>query len=397
MRLLLIVDDYLPHSTKIASKMMHELALEFKRQGHDVSVLTPFSNQNISLVQKNLDGIEILYFKSGSIKNISKIKRAFNETILGLIAWVFAGKILRNQSFDGIIYYSPSIFFGKLVGKLKKHWNCNSYLILRDIFPQWAADNGLIHRNSPIYYFFKIFEWINYNNADKIGVMLPSNQELFSNTKFINKVEVLFNWSEIPEIHESDGFFRKKLNLEDKIVMFYGGNIGHAQKMMNLVELAHRFIEDSRVHFLFVGEGDETELIKKEKVQRNISNLTLLPSVDQQTYFEMLNEFDIGLFSLHPDHKTNNFPGKLLGYMGYSKPILGCVNEGNDLKEIINSSKSGFVSDCKESENLYNAAKLLVDSAELRREMGENGRKLLAKKFSVRSTSIQIENALKKD
>ena len=27
---------------------------------------------------------------------------------------------------------------------------------------------------------------------------------------------------------------------------------------------------------------------------------------------EMLNEFDVGLFSLHPAHQTHNFPGKLL-------------------------------------------------------------------------------------
>ena len=36
MKLLLIIDDYLPLSTKIAAKMMHELALEFKKKGHDV-------------------------------------------------------------------------------------------------------------------------------------------------------------------------------------------------------------------------------------------------------------------------------------------------------------------------------------------------------------------------
>lgn len=30
MRLLLVVDDYLPHSIKVAAKMMHELALELQ-------------------------------------------------------------------------------------------------------------------------------------------------------------------------------------------------------------------------------------------------------------------------------------------------------------------------------------------------------------------------------
>ena len=39
MKLLLIIDDYLPDSTKVGAKMMHELALELKNNGHEVSVL----------------------------------------------------------------------------------------------------------------------------------------------------------------------------------------------------------------------------------------------------------------------------------------------------------------------------------------------------------------------
>lgn len=394
MRLLFIVDDYLPHSTKVAAKMMHDLALEFKRQGHHVSVLTPLPKRKNFLNKRILDGIEVLYFKSGKIKNISKIRRAVNESLLSWNAWRAAGKYLKNKKFDGIVYYSPSIFFGALVRKLKRLWNCNSYLILRDIFPQWAVDNGLINKSTPVYWYFKFFEWINYRYADKIGVMSFSNLLFFTKKeKGTSKFEVLFNWSEIPLISKPDGHFRRKLNLDNKTVFFYGGNIGHAQKMMNLVNLARKFRNNSNVHFLFVGNGDEVEMIKKEKKRDDISNLTLLSAVDQGTYFKMLNEFDIGLFSLHPEHKTHNFPGKLLGYMGYSKPILGCVNEGNDLKEIINRSEAGFVLDSNDAEGLYNAAKRLIDFEELRKKMGENGKDLLAKQFSVKSACLQIEKA----
>ena len=43
MRICLIVDDYLPGSTKIGAKMMHDLALEFLSRGDVVSVITPDS------------------------------------------------------------------------------------------------------------------------------------------------------------------------------------------------------------------------------------------------------------------------------------------------------------------------------------------------------------------
>ena len=376
--------------------MMHELALEFKHQGHFVSVLTPSPLQKERLLIREIDGIEVLYFRSGEIKNISKIKRAINETLLSVYAWQAAKKYFAQHPFDGIVCYSPSIFWGLLVKKLRNQWKCNSYLILRDIFPQWTVDNGLMKKNTPIYGYFKFFETINYQNSGKIGVMSPSNLKFFQITKTdISKFEVLFNWASVPEIPIPKMKYRKELNLENKIVLFYGGNIGHAQKMMYLVDLAKQFQSNPQVHFLFVGVGDEVDLILKEKENNNLTNITYLPSVDQETYFEMLNEFDVGLFSLHPGHKTHNFPGKLLGYMAYSKPILGCVNQGNDLKEIVNNTKAGFVVNSGDSDALLKAATDLVESETLRKEMGVNGRLLLSTQFSVTSACKQIEKALK--
>lgn len=397
MKLLLIVDDYLPHSIKVAAKMMHDLALEFKSHGHIVTVLSPDPFLAKAFEVRNIDGIKVLVFKSGEIKNISKIKRAINESLLSFYAWKATKTYLKVHPHDAIVYYSPSIFWGYIVGKLKKLWKVKSYLILRDIFPQWAVDNGLMKKTSPVYFYFKFFENKNYVNADCIGVMSPSNLEFFKATrKNFSNFEVLYNWSKINDITSPVCSFRKQLNLEDKIVFFYGGNIGHAQNMLNLIRLALHFKENSKAHFLFVGKGDEVDLILMEKEKHQLNNITYLPSVDQETYINMLSEFDIGLFSLHPGHKTHNFPGKLLGYMEYSKPILGSVNTDNDLKEIINNAEAGFIFDSGDDKGLYEAAVSLIDSEELRIKVGKNARELLINQFSVELAFTKIINQLQK-
>ena len=395
MKLLLIIDDYLPKSTKVAAKMMHELALELKNNSHEVLVLTPKPMQKELLTVQKIDGISVLFFRSGKIKNVGKVKRAINESLLSYQAFKSSKKYLKKNRCDGIIYFSPSIFFGSLVKKLTALWNCKSYLILRDIFPQWAVDNNLIKENSLVHWYFNFFEKINYKSADKIGVMSKSNLEFFK-SKNINssKFEVLYNWSQIVEVQKAENNFRNKLNLKNKIVLFYGGNIGYAQQMINLINLAKKLAENSTVHFLFVGQGDEVELLLKEVSNNKLKNITYLPSVNQNTYFKMLNEFDIGMFSLHSKHKTHNFPGKLLGYMSYSKPILGCVNAGNDLADVVNSAQAGIVVDSDDSFGLYEAAKNLIDSESIRVKMGANGKKLLLNKFSVKNISKQILNNL---
>ena len=392
MKLLLIVDDYLPHSKKIAAKMMHELAVQLHEKGHLVSVLTPYHNIKERYKISFMDGIEIIYFKSGKLKNISKVRRALNETLLSFNAFKNCRKFFKLNTYDGIIYFSPSIFFGFLVSILKKIWKCNSYLILRDVFPQWAIDNGLIKNRSLVHIYFNFFERLNYKSANRIGVMSNSNLKYFRKRfEYINKFEVLFNWSSISKKPKSKTKYRRKFFLEDKVVFFYGGNIGFAQQIINLIYLAKGLLSRDDIHFVFVGRGDEVNMLVNKIKNSKLSNITYIPPVNQDEYLEMLNEFDVGLFSLHPNHKTHNFPGKLLGYMNYEKPILGCVNSGNDLKVVINKNKAGLVSDTGNHEEMIKNALELANNKKLRTSMGNNGKKLLINQFSVSSAASKIE------
>lgn len=391
MNFLIIVDDYLPTSTKVAAKMMHELAVELIERGNKVTVITPQNEQKKKLKLTLIDSVTVVSFKSGKIKNTNKIRRGINESMLSYFAWKSAGEYLKEHQHDIILYYSPSIFWGQLVEKLKKKWSAPSYLILRDIFPQWAIDNGLMENNSAIHKYFKYFEKKTYEVADCIGVMSPKNLDYFEkNEKLSKNVEVLYNWSKIGGFDKKVTTHRKKLKLENKVVLFYGGNIGVAQNIENLLKLVLKLKNDERAHFLFVGNGDEVSLVKEYIEKFELKNLTYLPSVNQVIYEEMLSEFDIGLFSLHPNHSTHNFPGKLLSYMFFSKPILGSVNKDNDLMNMINSEKSGFVFENGNDESLFKAALDLIDSHKMRREMGENGKILLENKFSVKNAANQI-------
>ena len=392
MRILLLVDDYIPHSTKIGAKMMHELAVALVNQNHNVSVATPDHRTNSKYVLDIIDKVEVYRFKCPNVKNESKLKRAINESLLSFYAWKNLKTVFEDIRYDLIVYYSPSIFFGPLVKKLKKKHGAKSYLILRDVFPQWVIDHGMIKENSPIASYFRKFEKLNYKAADKIGLQSPKNEVWFnSKFKLEHKTEVLYNWSNESPLDNLSNTYRNKLGLKKKLVFFYGGNMGEAQDMMNLVRLAQNLSDIENVHFVFAGSGNEVGLIKTAISKNNMNNLTVLDPVDQDTYRKMLSEFDIGLFSLHKDHSTHNFPGKLLGYMAQGLPILGSVNPQNDIVEVIDSSKAGFVSINGEDEVLLqNALKLLEEP--LRMQMGENSYNLLINKFSLVSAIDSIIN-----
>jgi len=391
MHICLIIDDYMPESIKVGAKMMHELGVEFVKRGHEVTVITPHTDLKNRYSITELDGVKICYFRSGAVKNVGKVQRAINETLLSHNAWKAYKSYFKQNPHDLIIYYSPSIFFGPLVNKLKKLWNAPSYLILRDFFPQWVIDNGMLKESSAITKYFRYFEKINYNAADTIAIQSPKNLEWFEKTAQTGKaLDLLFNWAANEPVESENNYYRHKLGLEDKVVFFYGGNIGHAQDMMNIVRLARNLTDEKKAHFVLVGRGDEVELVRAAIEEHNMLNMTLLPPVSQDEFKLMLSEFDIGLFSLHKDHITHNFPGKLLGYMVQEKPILGSINPDNDLKPAVENAKAGFVSVNGEDQLLKENALKLIHDEVFRKEMGKNAKQLLQDLFSVESAADKM-------
>lgn len=396
MNLLLILDDYLPNSTRVSAKMMHEMALELKNMGHEVYVLTPgVSSQSDILVKDQLDGIHVWRFRSGALKDIPRAQRLVNESLLSFRAWRAIKPELADLKIDGIVYYSPSIFFGGVVSKLKRHFSCKTYLVLRDLFPQWAIDEGMISPTSLITKYLQFFEKKSYAAADSIGLMSEKNVEVFKRLQpDLNNLSVLRNWVSVSPSLGKQPYWRNKLGLQNKIIFLYGGNIGKAQDMPNLLRLAKSLKNIDDAHVLFVGQGESFDDVKDYIEVQPLENATLLPSITQEEFKDLLREVDIGLFSLAKTHTAHNFPGKILGYIANSLPILGSVNPGNDLMTVVNQHQAGLVFENGNDEALHDAAQKLARSETLRTELGENARKLLDSHFSVQSAASRVIDKL---
>lgn len=399
MRIALLPDEYLPSGTRVHSKMFHELALQLKKIGHQPIVITPGTPfQNSKLVIDYVDGIEVWRFKSGYTRGVGMVKRAVNEWLLPFRAWCAIKSKVRENNFDLCINYAPTIFFGPLARRFRRQ-GTYVYLIVRDMFPQWIIDEGLIREKSIPAYFFRYYEKLNYDTADCIGVQSQANLDVFTE-KFpsYSNIEILRNWASTPALpaEECNRDFIAKLGLKNKVIFFYGGNTGHAQDMENVMRLAKNLSGTNEAHFLIIGQGDEFTLIQSLMIQWELDNVTILPAVSQAEFKGILAVIDIGLFSLAYNHTAHNFPGKLLGYMVESKPILGSVNPGNDLSSIINCSNAGFVYTNGDDKLLSDAATSLVSDYKLRQEMGKNSRALLLREFSVESAVTNILKSVKR-
>lgn len=390
MRILILVDCYLP-STKSSAKLVHDLAVEFHRRGHEVCVAAPDDACTASSHVSDDGGITVLRVRTGRIKGASKAIRAFNEMRLSSVMWNHGRDFFLAHPCDLIVFYSPTIFFAGLVARLKRLWNCPAYLVLRDIFPQWAVDAGIL-REGLVSWFFRRRERAQYVAADVIGVQSPANLAYFEQPTLSNRhrLEVLYNWTALEEENVPATGYRREWGLEDKVVFFYGGNLGVAQDMDNILRLARNLVAEPYVHILLVGDGSEAPRLKAEIAATGLPNISLRPAVGQREYLGLLSEFDVGLISLDRQLKTQNVPGKMLGYMYYSLPILASVNPGNDLKEILDTRAAGLVSFNGDDAQFAADALKLARDANLRRRLGANARALLETTFSSGQAAQQI-------
>lgn len=401
MRIAIIADAYAPMRTSGAVQL-RDLAGEFLRQGHQPLVLVPAPDIAKLLVQEKLAGVDVLRIKAPRTKDVGYARRTLAELLMPMaMLRGLRASPLGATCFDGVVWYSPSIFHGPMVRALKHASKCRSYLILRDIFPEWAVDMGLMGRGLP-YRFFKTIERYQYSVADVIGVQTSGNRAYFNDwaIRTGGRVEVLQNWlAATPDTGCSISVANTPL--AGRKIFVYAGNMGVAQGVDVLLDLAERLKHRSDIGFLFVGRGRDAQRLRIDASARGLDNVAFFDEIDPNEIPGLYVQCHVGLVALDPRHTTHNIPGKFLSYMQCGLPVLANINPGNDLVELIQRERVGRVCTTSSAEALSHLAVALIDGLEhadglanRARALANRARALATRMFSPEVAVKQIVAAL---
>lgn len=391
MRLLLVADTY-PPSRISGALQMRDLARALVDQGHRPLVLTP-ANSGAAVSLACEDGVEVLRVRAPRTKDVPYWRRTLAEFAL---PWILLRGLRRStladEVWEGVVWYSPTIFLGPVAKAVKRRHGCSGYLIVRDLFPDWAVDAGVMRKSGVPYRLFKAIERHQYRQADVIGVQTPSNAPLVAHdAPAATRIEVLHNWLSPPPV-VADARPVPLRHLEGRINFVYAGNMGVAQDMDAFVALAHRMRERTDVGFVFVGRGSEATRLKM--AAQGLPNLRVLDEVDPADLPGLLARCHVGIVALHPAHNTHNIPGKLLTYLHAGLPVLARVNPNNDLVALVEQERVGRVVAGDDAMQLHAHALALADDPALRDAMGRSGRALALRMFSPESAARDVVAAL---
>ncbi|MAV61399.1 MAG: hypothetical protein CMQ83_03450 [Gammaproteobacteria bacterium] len=394
----IVVDTFYPAKTSAAIQML-DISRALNSLGAKVTVFVPKSDLKKDIDCNKITNIDVISIRSPQIKNVNFFKRAINEI---LMPFVMTRRLkhssVKKINFDGVIWYSPSIFTSIFANHLSKSSKCRNYLILRDIFPKWSVDMGLISKWSPVYVLFRFFENLQYKFADSIGIQSVGDFDHFDSykKKIKRKVHVLDNWRAKPVIEKT------KINISNTIlrnrkIFIYSGNVGVAQNFPLFLESVKTLQNNKEIGFLIIGSGSEAIFVKNYIKENELDNILFIDEIPHEQLPELYTQCHYGLILLDLSLKTHNIPGKFLSYLYAGLPVFASINKGNDLEKIIDKNELGKYS----SDNNHNdVATKMLELAAISYDREENKLKsmtLLEKRFSPQSAAEKIIDTLFED
>ena len=380
-----------------------DLATALKEKGHEIQVVATDSSGIAGKTGFDIErGIKVLRVKTGKMYNVNPIRKGL--TVLTLKHYMTSSirKHLKNENYDFILFETPPVTLADVVHKAMKQFNCPSYLMLKDIFPQNAADLGMMKKSSPIFVMFRNKERKLYRISSMIGCMSEANRNyLINHNDWLNpsKVEVFTNTKKIGNVPNRNKQMteREKLGIPtDSILLLYGGNMGKPQGLEFLMDIIKAKKEDKRIYFAMVGRGTERQTISEFIKNENIENAALLGEMPRDEYERLVTESDIGLIFLSKRFTIPNFPSRILSYFEYTLPVLAATDSNTDFGDMIEKADAGYWCESGDIEGFIRNIDRLASDKVLMQQMGRNGRKYLEENFTVDRSVKLLENYYEK-
>jgi glycosyltransferase involved in cell wall biosynthesis len=195
---------------------------------------------------------------------------------------------------------------------------------------------------------------------------------------------------------KSDNPLLRELDIDDKFVFLYAGNIGRTHDIETIVECAERLTSNDRIHFLFLGNGGKRKWLRNEvegRALKNVSVLDPLPSDRKQTF---MNACDVAIISLVPGMNGVSVPSRTYNTMAAGKPILAITEGGSELDLIVNEERIGWISPPRNADELVRNVEYIAKvEPRCLDEMSTRARRAAESKYTFEHAIRKYEDALR--
>ncbi len=342
-----------------------ELLIELKKQGYEVHICaSPTVPEFVErFKQEGFVFHPIDVFRGLSPLNVLKCSYAIR-------------KLIKKEKYDVIHSHTPT---GGMVGRM------GAYLAGHDCIFHTTA--GLYFHENMSARKYKFYSDIERYLTSKTQVLFSPNHEDIETCNRLTikpKHEIVFcgptgvklEKYDLTNKTECNATLIKDLNLsKDVIIVGLVARLVFEKGYKEFIDVIARLnTQGYNIHGVSVGSGPEEEAIKNYAKECKVTNMSFLGY--SLTVPEQIKGFDIVLF---PSHREG-LPIVTLEAMASKVPLVAFKIRG--CRESIVDGETGFLVDFMDIDAMTERMKQLLDNADLRNKLGENGRKRVEDHFT---------------
>jgi glycosyltransferase involved in cell wall biosynthesis len=400
---ILVVSQYFWPESFIINDLVRSLA----DQGHTVQVLTGKPNYPEGVIFDGYSAagyVEQRYESSVTVcraplraRGVSGAKNLF----LNYLSFVFNGlkfypRAVKGKYFDAIFVFAPSPIT-TVIPAIYLKWKLKSHLAVwvQDLWPESLSATGFVNNKFALRLVGYMVKGI-YSFADTLLVQSQAFRAPVS--KYASSDKVIYypnSYQELPsDLQETRIPHELLAELDEHFCLVFAGNLGVAQSVETIVEVAEKLRHLEGLRIVLVGSGSMSNWLESQKKSRKLDNLVLagrFPASEMPHFFSRAEGL---LVTLKQDEAFSyTIPSKVQAYLAAGRPIIAALDgEG---ARIIEEAKAGFTSAAQDSDGLASRIEQLFHMGSHERErMGRLGREYYLEHFEMGRQSQRLVEIL---
>ena len=393
---LIFVNRYFFPDHSATSQLLTDLASYLAGIGHDVHVVTSrqrYDDAGAPLPQAELAvGVRIHRVWTSRFGRDRLVGRAFDYATFYLSAGWRLFRLARRDDIvvaktDPPLISVVAALVARLRGASLVNW-------VQDVFPEAAVALGLKGLEGWLGRALQRARDASLAQAVvSVAVSEGMAGYLISRGVPRDRVKVIHNWADdgaVVPLPIEQNRLRQQWGLTGQFVVAYSGNMGRAHEFETVLEAASHLRSEADIVFLFVGGGKQKAYLEAEAIHRGLAHVLFKPYQSREVLAESLGAADVHLVSLQPAVERFIMPSKFYGVAAAGRPAVFVGDPTGELAGMIRSAHCGGVVRVGDSLGLADLLRALRDNKNLRREWGDNSRRLIDEKYSRKIASPNV-------
>ena len=256
-----------------------------------------------------------------------------------------------------------------------------------------AKKNAIVGRLAGAYY--RSVEKSLLRQSDAVVVIAEEFRSVFRAAPWnldVTRVNVIENWgiiADVPLLPRDNDWARVNMP-GDRPRIVYSGTLARKHNPDLLLALARKL--DAEVYVF--SEGSAPAALAATAAAEGLGNLHVRPWVPVEDLPSMLAGADVLFALIEPDAGIFSVPSKVLSYLSAGRAILAAIPGQNLAARNVLREEAGLVSEPGDGAALVANARRLLDDAELRKQMGQNGRSYAERAFDIDAIADRFASLL---